>query len=184
MSHDIEHAPITIDKSENDRIGGISRVLDELYEARKFDQPPPKLSATMRRAMIVELLDDGVMKRDIAQLLGVSRNTIWHDERRIAEDCNSGIYFESVAQTAERINRRFGVLYSKAMRDKDYRLATHIENSRIEKLQSIGVIKKNAEQIDITADDRSKAAIVDAIIAGIGVISTTGTAKQVEPVQE
>jgi len=160
---------------------GILSILGKLKYAQQEGLPVPKLAPDTRRAVVVHLLDEGVAKIEIASILQISRTTLWEDQKRISEGYTNNVFFETVNETAERINRRFDHLYSKAVKTDDYRLALEVECRRIDKLQSIGMVAKNAERIEIGSAESHKDEIIESLLADLGV---SAIQVEAEPITE
>jgi uncharacterized protein YjcR len=148
----------------------IMSLLKAIKHSRAEGLPITDMTREDRRSVVVHLLDEGMPKVEIASLLGISNDTLWRDEKRIADSNKYGTFNEAIQQTAERINRRHDVLWSKAMRDKNYSLCLAIEKERLNALQSIGMIIKNPDKVslDVTRTDEELANDVALTLDAIG----------------
>jgi hypothetical protein len=162
-------------------------VINDLKRCRKNGVKPPRLETDIRRAVVVHLLDEGLQKIEIVSLLGIARSTLWEDEQKIHDLAKKRFITESTESTAERINRRSDFLYAKAIRDGDLRLAHDIECKRQERLQSIGIIQKSAEKLEIDdSPKRTRSELIAFIRSRIGgngeAIGDGGTSGGIVPV--
>lgn len=155
----------------------VLKIISDLHKCRKNGVKPPVLDKVTRRIVVNQLLLEGLQKIEIVALLNVSRDTVWRDMKRMETITNSLAVHESIAQSASRVNERCDFLWAKAARDGDWRLCKDIEKMRHEQLQSIGIIEKAPDKVEI--DDgprRNKEEIVQAILSRIGTVPDgTGT---------
>jgi len=117
-----------------------------------------------RMFLVMALRDEGFEWTKIAVFLNIGRTTLYQDIDRYNKQAENFEYMESVFVAGDRINRRFDKLYAKAMRANNIEQARIIEEKRISILQSLGIIHKEADQIDIT-DGRTKEDVIEEIIA-------------------
>lgn len=148
----------------------LKSLLKRIEHAHAEKIPLPKFNRADRMALITELLDEGMPKLHIASFLGIARSTLYEDLNRISELYENGYFRESADQTAERINRRYDYLYAKAIETNDYRLALSVENDRLKALQSIGMVVKDAERVEIEHTDATKEKAIEIILGRVGLI--------------
>lgn len=170
----ITYSPKVTKKKHRDTKGGqdLTLLLKQAQYCKAHNMPPPEMNRDDRRKIILELLDHGMMKTEICDLLDISRDTLWRDVKRAAAENAPGANVETADLTAERINRRFDFLYGKAIKAKDWRLAAGLEIDRMKALQSIGMIAKDAERLEIGHTDATKEKAVEALLKRLDLIGT------------
>ena len=135
--------------------------------------PAPKMSMDLRVLVEQHFLAEGMRKGEICKVLNISRDTLWRDEQRMAQIANKYDFSESPNVTANRLNRRFEFLYSKMVKDGDFRGAAKLELERVKVFQSLGLIYRAPERFEHDHKNRTEEEAIDAIFERIGILDPT-----------
>lgn len=114
---------------------------------KKFD---PKELLPKERRKIVAILRQDYTEAEIAMNLCVCDATIARDVRKIKMEGSKLVKDITLDTVVGEFIRHAGVLYSKAVRSKDFNLAWSIIQGVITKLQSLGLVKNMPARLSIT----------------------------------
>jgi len=140
---------------------GVIQVLNRL---RNGDLAASEVSMQERRACVAYLRLEGYTQEEVAEVFGVSRQTVVRDERANRKETAKLVSDLDVRAVAGGLIRLAGHLRTKALKEKDYGLAWRIERELVGDLQGLGYLPKAAEQHNVhiaTFADLAKLAVQD-----------------------
>jgi len=162
----------------------IEPLIELVIWAKAEGSPPPDMCMDDRREVIQQFIVRGISKIEICELLNITYKTLNRDLARFSEEYSAGNLMQTPRETAEEVIRKFDHLYQMAIKAEDHNAARQIEVEKVKLLQSIGMVVKDPEKIEIDARDRTKEAIIESILARIGDPKLPLDGGGVEEVQE
>lgn len=144
----------------------VNKAINDLLSADRHNMPKPKLSREFRMLCVVELQTKGIRVERIGAIMGIHRSTVFEDLRRWRDFTATVDMSEHVNTTAATINRKFDLLWEKALADGELNVARMVERDRVLLLQSMGIIHKLADKAEIkveSADVRPRKEVIDVI---------------------
>lgn len=121
-------------------------VVDILKRIRERSLNPKEISIFDRRLCVAYLRHEGYTQEEIAQVFGVSRQTIIRDEKAIRRELAKLVDEIDVKSYAGELIASARHIKAKALRKKEYSLAWNIERGLLSDLQSLGYLPRSPEK--------------------------------------
>ncbi len=151
-------------EKEGRSLGQNTGVIQILNRLRSGILTPCEVSLQERRACVTYLRLEGYTQEEVAEIFGVSRQTVVRDERANRKEAAKLVSELDVKAVAGGLIRLAGHLKTKALKEKDYALAWRIERELLSDLQGLGYLPKAAELHKVqvaTFADLAKLAVED-----------------------